>query len=399
MTNDPTGDGAGERGVSRRDYLLGAGAVGLAAVAGCVGLGGGTDDVTTALLSGTVVVLSADTDEPTLVDPAETTTPVGDAIDSLGAAGGTICLPPGRVRDEGPIRLRSNTSVVGFGPDVSELDITTPETDGLVFADPDGIDRVLLDQFALNGPGLDADSGAAIHHREGDTQELIVGHLLLWGWNNSVYRVDQGVGPFQCRHRQLTVYECDAGSEDGLFDFGSYYGPANWFGTLAIYPRSGYSGTDSTVFFSRGGSQRIEYLTMGGTAGTAVEQTGDANLQIDHVHWEPHEAETVPTAIVDLSGGRPARIGTVKHVTGTAEFAYRLSGDEVVGADPAQKFLGPYDPAGDSPTLTRGVVELAAAGDSARPCFYLGTAGDVTVSHGSDTTGGLRALGDAGTGL
>ncbi|MFC6974684.1 hypothetical protein ACFQL1_08305 [Halomicroarcula sp. GCM10025709] len=397
MTRDPAGDDG--PGVSRRDYLLGAGMVGLTAVAGCVGLGGRSDDITTALLSGTVVVLAADAEEPTLVDPAETTTPVGDAVGTLGEAGGTVCLPPGRVRDEGPIRLRSNTAIVGFGPDVSEVDITTPDTDGLVFADPEGLDRVLLDQFALNGPGLDTDSGVALHHREGDTQELIVGHLLLWGWNNAVYRVDQNVGPFQCRHRQLTVYECDAGAEDGLLDFGSYYGPANWFGTVAVYPRSGHSGTDSTVLFTRGGSQRIEYLTMGGTAGTAVRQTGDANLRVDHVHWEPHEAETVPPAIVDLAGGRPAHVGTLKHVTGTAAFAYRIGADEFGGTDPAQKFLGPYDPAGESPALTRTVVELAAPGDPARPSFYLGTAEDVTVTHDADGVGGLRALGDAGTGL
>ncbi|MFT4946745.1 MAG: hypothetical protein ACI8TL_000981 [Natronomonas sp.] len=363
--------------------------------------GSGTDgSVDEGLISGYVAALPSNASVPQFVDPEETSTPVQDAMDILGDnGGGVIRLPPTAVSESGTISPYSDTTITGFGPTLSEVSITEPGIDGIRFESSSGVNRVKLDGFALNGPGRNSDSGAAIRHSEGDTQDLYVGRMVFWGWNNAVYRVDQGVGPFQCRHELLTVYECDAGDEDGLFEFNSWYGPANWFGTIAVYPSSQFSGTDSTVFFTRGGTQTVEYLTMGGTAGTAIHQTWDAQIRFGNVHWEPVGLESTPEQVVLLEGHGPAHIGSFKHVTGVADYVYTLGYDSYNASNPSQKWLGPYYWRGSEADISENILNLASANDPAKPSFYLGSPEDVTVTHDDGNTGGLRALGTAGSGM
>ncbi|GGM64981.1 hypothetical protein J2752_000354 [Halarchaeum rubridurum] len=365
----------------------------LGSLSGDAAGGGG---VTEALVKGNLVVLARQLAAPETIDPASTDTPVQDALDRLAASGGgTVRLPPTTITEAGTISVPSNAEIVGFGPDVSKVAITPAGVDGIVFDEAGGVDHAQLDGFALNGPGPGVDSGVAIHHVNGDTQNLRVGRLVLWGWTNSVYRVDQGVGPFQCRHEELTIYDCDAGAEDGLFEFRSWYGPANWFGTIAAYPVADTSGQNTTVFFTRGGTQTIDYLTMGGSAGTALHQTWDAQLRVESVHWEPTELRSTPDAIVRLLGHGVAQVGNVKHITGATRYVYELGYDPYNANAPAAKVLGPYFGLGGS--LGASVVNLASAPDAARPSFYWGTVADVDVTHGDGATGGLRALGEAGT--
>jgi hypothetical protein len=369
---------------------------------GTIGGGGTTtiaDGINAALVDGHLVALSVGLPEPAVIDPATTDTPVQDGLDVLANnGGGLLRLPPTTITETGPIRPYNNTGIVGFGPDVTKIDITGQPVDGIVFG-RGGISRVFLDNFALNGPGGTADSGVAMHHVDGDTQDLYVGRMVIWGWNDSVYRVDQGVGPFQCRHDQLTIYECDAGDQDGLFEFRSWYGPANWFGTIAAYPSADASGQNTTVFFSRGGTQTVDYLTMGGSTGVAIDQTWDSVLEIGNVHWEPTSNPTDPSAIVRLRGWGGAHIGSVKHVTGTADYAYELGYDSYNGRGPNRKHLGLYFELGQAASLSENIVNLAYPVDPDQPSLYEGAPGDVTVTHSEGSTGGLRALGTAGTGF
>ncbi|WP_114576074.1 hypothetical protein [Saliphagus sp. LR7] len=394
------------RGLSRRRYLSATGVA--AGLAGCLdrsSLPFGSnpapavvsDEVLVALLAGDVIAL-AEREGPQAVDPDETDRPVRDALEILADnGGGEVRLPPTAVVERGTIEPPSDTSIVGFGPTVSEITIAEPGIDGIRFTDPDGVARVRLDGFVLNGPGLETASGAAIRHAEGDTQDLSVGRLVLWGWTDAVYRVEEGVGPFQCRHDLLTVYECDAGNADGLFEFRSSYGPANWFGTVAVYPNAHQSGENSTILFTRGGTQRIDHLTMGGTAAPAIHQQRDAHLDVGHLHWEPVGLESTPEAIVRLEGYGPARIGSVKHVTGSGNYCYRLEYDPYTDALPARKALGVYYPTRPEATLAENVVALAAPNDPDLPSFYWGNADDVDVTHTDEGTGGFRAMGGAGT--
>ena len=398
---------------SRANYVPKAGAKFLATDTGTVYLGdgsvwtqlgtigaGGGDGVTSLLLQGLVVAVGRNNSAPQSIDPADTDTPIQDALDVVAAAGGgEVRLPAGVVEETGPIRPYEETRIIGLGVEISKVSITARRADGILFDRESGVSRVRLDGFALNGPAGTGPTGVAIHHTNRDTQDLFVGRLLFWGWNNSVYRVDQGVGPFQCRHEQLTIYECDAGDEDGLFEFRSYYGPANWFGTIAAYPSATVSGQNTTVFFSRGGTQSVDYLTMGGSAGIAIDQTWDSLIEFGNVHWEPTSNPTDPPAIVRLRGHGTAVIDTVKHVTGVADYVYELGYDSFSGNPPNRKILGPYIELGAEADISTNIVNLAYPVNAAEPSLYQGAPDDVDVTHSEGATGGLRALGTAGTGF
>ncbi|WP_324664336.1 hypothetical protein [Haloarcula sediminis] len=358
------------------------------------------DGITSLLLQGLVVALGRNNSAPQSVDPAETDTPVQDALDIAAAAGGgEVRLPAGVIEETGPIRPYEETQILGLGIEISKVSITDRDADGILFDRDSGVSRVKLDGFALNGPAGDLPTGVAIHHTNRDTQDLYVGRLLLWGWNNSVYRVDEGVGPFQCRHDQITIYECDAGDQDGLFEFRSWYGPANWFGTIAAYPSATVSGRNTTVFYSRGGTQTVDYLTMGGSAGVAIEQTWDSLIEFGNVHWEPTSNPTNPPAIVRLLGQGTAVIDTVKHVTGVADYVYEVGYDSYNGRGPAKKILGPYIELGAEADIASNIVNLSYPADASNPSLYQGSPDDVDVTHSQGSTGGLRALGTAGTGF
>ena len=361
--------------------------------------GSGDGGVTTELVAGNLVALASALSAPQIIDPATTTTPVQDGLDILGSnGGGELRLPPFVIEEAGPIRPYTDTAIVGFGPDVTKVSITDQPVDGIQFG-RGGVSRVFLDNFALNGPGGTSDSGVAIHHVDGDTQDLKVGRMVFWGWNNSVYRVDQGVGPFQCRHDLLTIYECDAGDQDGLFEFRSYYGPANWFGTIAAYPTAPVSGANTTLFFSRGGTQTVDYLTVGGSTGICIDQTWDSVIEFGNVHWEPTSNPSDPPAIIRLRGHGTAVIDTVKHVTGTADYVYELGYDSYNARGPGRKIIGPYIELGAEADLASNIVNLSYPANASQPSLYQGAPGDVDVTHSQGSTGGLRARGTAGTGF
>jgi len=403
---------------NRADYAPKAGGKFLATDTGAVFIGDGSDwiqlgrigsggsggssgtSLTELLLEGNVVAVARNLADLRTVSPADSDTPVQDALDILAAnGGGQVRLPPGVVEETGPIRPYEDTEIRGLGVEVTKVSITGQSVDGILFDRDSGTSRVVLDGFALNGPGGTADTGVAVHHANKDTQDLRVGRLVFWGWNNSVYRVDEGVGPFQCRHDQITVYGCDAGDRDGLFEFRSWYGPANWFGTIAAYPVADASGRNTTVFFSRGGTQTVDYLTMGGSSGIAVDQTWDAVVEMGNVHWEPTTNPTNPPAIVRLRGHGTASVDSLKHVTGVADYAYELGYDDYNGRGPARKVLGPYIELGAEADIATNVVNLSAQADPANPSFYHGAPDDVDVTHGDGSNGGLRAMGSAGTGF
>ena len=401
---------------SRANYVAKSGAKFLATDTGNVYLGdggswsqlgtigssaaGGDSGVLSLLLEGFVVAVGKNNTGLQSVDPTGTDTPIQDALDIVAAAGGgEVRLPAGVIEETGPIRPYEETQILGLGVELSKISITDRSADGILFDRDSGVSRVKLDGFALNGPAGTGSTGVAIHHTNKDTQDLLVGRLLFWGWNNSVYRVDEGVGPFQCRHEQLTIYECDAGDQDGLFEFRSWYGPANWFGTIAAYPSANVSGKNTTVFFSRGGTQTVDYLTMGGSAGVAIDQTWDSLIEFGNVHWEPTSNPTNPPAIVRLRGHGTAIIDTVKHVTGVADYVYELGYDSYNARGPGRKILGPYIELGAAADITTNIVNLAYPVDPAEPSLYQGSPDDVTVTHSEGSTGGFRALGTAGTGF
>jgi hypothetical protein len=385
--------------VGRRAYL----ALLAASTAGCSLWGGDsvstetqvTPEATEQLLAGNVVAVGFDLDQTT-VETADTETPVQDALDAIADSGGRVYLPPGRVRERGPVRPHQNTGIYGFGMNVSVLHIVSPGTDGIRFDRQSRANRVQLDGFELRGPGLESDSGVAIHFLDNgadpvtDPADFYVGRLYCWAWNNSVYRVDEGVGPFQCRHDFLRMDDCDAGDEDGLIEWRSSYGPANWFGTIVAYPRAARSGANSVLLYHRGGELSVRDITTGGTAGTLVD-TGPGRLHVGRLHYEPVGQQRIPEALVRIGGGSSAtRFDDTVVDSGSVEYVYELG----EGAGNAV-MLGP--PGGRGSVRTN-VVNVAGRLDGSRRSFYFGRPEEVDVT-GSSNTGSLRVLGTAGRGM
>lgn len=346
------------------------------------------------LAEGHVVAVGRDF-ERTTVETAGTDTPVQDALDAVADSGGRVYLPPGRVTDRGPVRPHENTGIYGFGMNVSVLEITGRGTDGIRFDRDERTHRVQLDGFELRGPGANTGTGVAVHflpnERDAatDPADLYVGRLYCREWSNTVYRVDEGVGPFQCRHDFLRMDDCDAGDRDGLVEWRSGYGPANWFGTVVAYPTADRSGRDSRLLYQRGGGLSVQHITVGTTTGRLVDTAG-GRLHVGRLHYEPVGQRAIPSALVAIGDDAVTRIDDVIVDSGAVDYVYELTagaGDAVLSNSTE-----------GSGVVRENVVHVSNRPDPDRPSWYFGPASDVDVA-GSWGTGSLRALGAAGVGL
>ena len=380
------------RSLDRRSYL---GALLATAAAGCSGRGENVSSGALApLTSGHVVAVGRDLDDTTIATDA-TRTPVQDALDAIADTGGRVYLPPGLVRERGPVRPYRNTGIYGFGMNVSVLQITRSDADGIRFDRTRRADRVELDGFELRGPGPDSASGVAIHVADNDTDpvsdpaDFAVGRLYCWAWNDSVYRVDEGAGPFQCRHDFLRMDDCDAGDQDALIEWRSSYGPANWFGTVVAYPSADRSGSDSDLLYQRGGELRIGDVTTGTTTGRLVD-TRNGRLHVGRLHYEPVDQRSVPRSLVRIGANGATRFDDVVVDSGAVEYVYEL------GAGAGNALL--FGAAGGRGTVRENAVNVAGRLDDDRRSWYFGRAADVDVT-GPSGTGSLRVLGTAGQGL
>ncbi|GGN16657.1 hypothetical protein [Halarchaeum nitratireducens] len=330
-------------------------------------------------------------------DPTATATPVQDALDAVDAVGGgRVYLPPTTVTEAGPVRPHPNTGLYGCGMNVSVIHVRSSGTDGVRFDRDESVQRVALDGFELRGPGVRKDTGVAIHYVDAtddpanDPADVHVGRLYCRQWGNSVLRVEEGVGPFQCRYDFLRADDCDAGAAGALLDWRSEYGPANHFGTVVAYPNARASGAPTTVLRQAGGELAFEDVSVGGTAGTLVEQT-DGRLRAGRLHWEPESQPATPEALVRLAGSGVTHVADVVVDTGTVPYVYELASGF------GNKHLVP--PGATRGTVTGNVVRVNGRGERGSRSWYYGVRDDVTVSLGVPNEGRLRVLGDAGVGL
>jgi len=346
------------------------------------------------LVAGRVVAIGPDFEQTTVATDG-TETPVQDALDAIADSGGRVYLPPGRTRERGPVRPHANTGIYGFGMNVSVLEIARSGTDGIRFDRVQRANRVQLDGFELRGPGPDTESGVAIRFRDNgadpvtDPADFYVGRLYCWGWTNSVYRVEEGVGPFQGRHDFLRMDDCDAGEEDALLEWRAAYGPANWFGTVVAYPSASWSGADSGLLYQRGGGLSVGDITAGATTGRLVD-IREGRLHVGRLHYEPVAQRSVPESLVRIGGDGATRVTDVLVDSGSVRYVYELAD----GAGNAVLF-GPREGRG---TIRENIVAVTGQLDRTRRSWYFGRSGDVDV-NGSRGTGSLRVLGAAGIGL
>nr|WP_204366169.1 hypothetical protein [Halosimplex carlsbadense] len=323
-------------------------------------------------------------------------TPVQDALDLVAeSGGGHVYLPPGTTRNEGALRPHRNTGLYGFGMNVSALRITGAGSDGIRFDRDRRANWVALDGFELRGPGADGPTGVAIHFVDNgttpvtDPADLRVGHLYCREWHDSVYRVDEGVGPFQCRHEYLRADDCDAGEARALIDWRSTYGPANWFGTILSYPTDRVTGRNSDVLFQRGGELTVGDISVGGTAGRMVDKRA-GRLRVGRLHYEPEAQPSVPGSLVRVAGLGQSHVGDAIVDAGRVETVYELAGragDAVL-----------HRPTTDRGEVTDAIVRVAGPLHPQRRSWYFGSADEVAVEN-STRTGSLRVMGEAGRGL
>ncbi|WP_254279919.1 hypothetical protein [Haloarcula marina] len=354
-----------------------------------------TDAASIADLAAGDVVAVANGLDRTAIRTDETETPVQDALDRVAErGGGRVYLPPGLVRERGPVRPHPNTGVYGFGMNVSVLQITESGTDGIRFDRDTKTQRVQLDGFELRGPGLGVETGVALHFVSNpadpatDPADFYVGRLYCREWANSVYRVDSDVGPFQCRHDFLRMDDCDAGNENGLLEWRSSYGPANRFGTVVAYPTASRSGANTDLLYQRGGELAVGDITTGGTSGTLVD-TRAGRLHVGRLHYEPERQPSVPRTLVRIGGGA-TRFDDVVVDAGAVGYVYEL------GAGAGNALL--FGPPGGRGEVRRNVVNIAGTLDRTRRSWYFGRPAEVDVTRGSQT-GSLRVLGTAGQGM
>ncbi|WP_232342928.1 hypothetical protein [Halosimplex litoreum] len=425
MSPNDEHEGRGRARIGRRSYLALAAAV---SVAGCSMLGGdgeptderreptddgestatateaaqtvtatphtGTDAVGAAA-AGDVVAVAADRDY-VRISTADSATPVQDGFDLVAEqGGGHVYLPPGTTRNEGALRPHRNTGLYGFGTNVSALRITGAGSDGIRFDRDRRAHWVELDGFELRGPGADSPTGVAIHYVDNGTEpvsdpsDLRVGHLYCRQWHDSVYRVDEGVGPFQCRLEYLRADDCDAGDARALVDWRSTYGPANWFGTIVSYPNDSVSGQNTDVLSQRGGELTVGDISVGGTAGRMVDKRA-GRLRVGRLHYEPEAQPSVPDSLVRVAGVGQTHVDDVIVDAGRVETVYELgdgAGDAVL-----------YRPTADRGEVTGPIVRVTGRLHPQRRSWYFGSADEVTVET-STRTGSLRVMDEAGRGL
>lgn len=357
-------------------------------------------------LAGRVVPMASGLTPGDAIDPGSTDTPIQDAINLVDSAGGgTVLLPPTTVQSPGNIRMKSNVNLRGTSIFSSAIHIGDNSADGIVFdANANGgnkVEHMNLGGFRLSGPGLSSRTGIAIHHVQGDTHQVHMDRIAFTGWANSIYKVDRNnsTGPFECRHDNFIVYMCDAGhlgsdSSEALIDWQAWYGPANTWGTMAVYPSSRFSGSNSNIACFKGGTHHIDHFNIGGSSGRVLRQTWDAQVNCDYINYEAIEQVSAPSHIVLAEGDQACLVDKVRVKNAATEYVYEVGYESMQGTSPCRKRIGIADDRGE---IRANVLNLTAPADSSRPSFYYGSPDNVDVNHSERSTGGLRALGDAGT--
>lgn len=372
------------------------------------GSGSGSGDSTTLSAersAGKVVPMASGLTASDAIDTNSTDTPIQDAINLVDSAGGgTVLLPPTTVNSPGDIRMKSRVNLQGANLFASTVHITDSNADGIVFdADANGgkVEHMNVSGFRLSGPGLSSKTGIAIHHVKGDTHQVHMDRIAFTGWANSIYKVDRNhnTGPFECRHDNFIVYQCDAGhlggnSGEALIDWQAWYGPANTWGTMALYPTTDFSGSNSNIACFKGGTHHIDHFNIGGSAGRVLRQTWDGQVNCDYINYEAIEQVSAPRHLVLAEGDQACIVDKVRVKSSATQYVYEVGYESMQGTPPGRKRIGFADNRGE---IRANVLNLTAPGDASRPSFYFGPSDDVDVSHSKNSTGGLRALGDAGT--
>lgn len=335
------------------------------------------------------------------VDPANTTTPVQDAVDIAESNnGGEIRLPPGVIQESQTVNIERNVSIRGHG--IGDASLSESRS---VVEWPDGVNHieinvggVCLDGFTLRGPGPATNPIRSLgigHGGTADPRNIQIGHLAFEDFRGRAVATSGSV--FQSHLGTfLSAANIDAGDEVALFDLN--FGFCNTMGNLSAYPTDDGSGSLTTII--RLGSDfgiEIGSINVGGTAESIVERrAGYEPLVIHQSNFEPTNIGTTSIdRVFNLENGPSYIYGT--KVTGTSSFTsinkvYRLDFNSRKSV-----LTKPEIRDGDSGGFSVGQTPVVIQEDPFGYSWYFGPSSDIT-NNASTASGYVRSLESAGTG-
>lgn len=327
------------------------------------------------------------------IDPANTSTPVQDAVDALNNAStdgyGTVLYPP-RVENNpimtpGGIRGYSHQNHIGWGWSSSFIKKEANSNPLLdAGAKPDSRE-CYWDGLTFEGPGLGSATEPFLLVNEGsDIPFHDFGHVQIWRFNSSdgvIKMVDNGF--FACRWEALRTHN------NGPFISNSastsfHGGPSNWIGQLSGY--GGQNGSDF-IYLDQGPRWRIENLNLGGDYDRAM-YVNNANhrwFSVGQLNFEITDSTNVSTIIKKESSGQfiIERIGNYADVDQAVE----------LGVNNGSARIGEIT----GGTYANAKINVTGAPDDTTnaPSYYFGSSNDVVNNSG--TAGAVRCLASAGT--
>ena len=344
-----------------------------------------TDPTVKRARNGFVVPIAPGLGPGDAVDPAETATPVADALAAIDAVGdregyGTVLLPPTEVEEAKPLVPSQFVEFVGWGAHTSEITFTNLERDGFRVTHLTDGKFVLLDAFTISGGDAERRTGGSALHFANDSgvhpKQFNIGNLAFRDWIDPVVHCERG-SPF--------------GSSWGHLDFGYDANHGREFlvereqsllGTQIGYIDAG-NATGDTVFYTDFGGVKanIGFINIGGSAGRAIRIKASSNghLHVGGINFEPVRSVSGP--IVSVQGDASTRLDYVQNTNSEVESMVQLefnNGNTIIGL------------LRNNGTVRNAKIEVTK--DAAGPSYYFGPSSDVAVSP--NATGDIWTFGD-----
>jgi hypothetical protein len=339
------------------------------------------------LLDGAVVPVATGMDSVATIDPAETSTPVGDAVARIDESGenegfGAVILPPTTITEAEPVVPSHYVQFIGYGVNTSGIEFTDLERDGFRVTRPEEGKFVALDGFTISGANSEERTDGSAIHFVNDSgrspKQFNIGDLAFRDWIDPVVHCEKG-SPFDSTWHHLDFgYDANDGREIVLEREQSL------LGTQIGYIGAGNATRDPVLYTNFAGAKLdVGFINIGGTAGQAarIKSSKNGYVHIGGINFEP--VITTDRPIVSLQGRAPARIDYVQNTNTEARSMVQLNSDN------GNKIIGPLR---DNGTLQVGKIEVRR--DSSRPSYYFGPPSDVVSA--SNVSADLQAFGGSG---
>lgn len=329
-----------------------------------------------------------------IIDPANTTTPVQDAIDFInpdnsGTEGGCVYLPPDTITEDDAVDLARGVSIVGVNDDASQISFpnaggASPHPGLRVDADLDGSFSRFQD-FRLTGPGDNGETGDAIYI-DGNMSHGAWDNVSVIQWGGSAIHLDANGFLTSSVFNKFRATICDPGyKSQGLLELGNP-GPEARFESLYLAPRDNGSGAgNQRPIRHLAGTATFGAINVGGQPADFYFAAG-ASATLDSVNYEPgsHDPQGV---LVNALGGEDSGDISIRSFSINANSAldvvnvFRLNGKKAT-------YL-PKVTYRNGATISGDEVVVDSTSQAA---VYAGPTSDVNNNSGGTISPGVTAL-------